>query len=256
MPTNDLFMVMAGRRTCKRFAAQPVEMDKVLQIVQAGMLAPSSGNIQNWTFTVLTDIGLIRGMYSHALDQEPFLTATGAIIVCGNVDHAHTLYGMRGKRLYTTQNCAAAIQNMLLAAEALGIGSAWIGAFDEDKIAAMFGIPSSHRAQAVILLGYPAETADPKDLKPLEQVVFFNRFGNKVLRPHLIYYDLATEWRNQAQKLKAHAADAVHRARERLPKKDPEAPPVKERMKTSFEQASERIRESIDRLKKDEYRKK
>lgn len=251
---------MADRRSVKHFAPRPVEMDKILQILSAAHLAPSSGNLQNWTFTIITDTQKIRDLYHHTLDQEAFLSAMAAVIVCGDADHAHKMYGMRGKRLYTVQNCAAAIQNMLLAAHALGIGAVWVGAFDEDKVAAMFNIPNeAHRPQAIILLGYADQEVEPKDSKPLADVVFFNTFGNKVMRPHLIYYDWATEWRNQAQKLKSHFQEIrrkttgtnenVERIKERIVEE-----PVAEKDNPLL-RARDHIRDAVDKLKREQYRK-
>ena len=83
-----LFWTIATRRSCTRFLPRPLEMDKVLQIVQAGALAPSSGNLQNWSFIVVTDIDRIRELYHHTLDQEAFLSATAAIVITGDEDHA------------------------------------------------------------------------------------------------------------------------------------------------------------------------
>lgn len=248
---TDLFEAMATRRSTRRFLARPVEMDKVLQVVQAGHLAPSAGNLQNWSFIVVSDVERIRELYHHTLDQEAFLTAPMAIVVCGDVEHAHRLYGMRGKRLYTIQNCAAAMENMLLAAHALGLGAVWIGAFDEDKVSVTFGIPQhAHRPQAIILLGYADGPADPKDVRELQEVIFFNQFGNKVLRPHLILYDWATEWRNQAQKVRQHLAHAREQVAERKPVEQ-----VKQRSKDAFVETKEHLRQAINRLKKEEYRK-
>jgi nitroreductase len=251
--SSDIFAVMADRRSCKRFSPQPLEMDKVLQVIQAGHLAPSAGNLQNWSFLVITDIEKVRELYHHTLDQEAFLTAPMAIVVCGDVDYAHKMYGMRGKRLYTIQNCAAAMENMLLAAHALGLGAVWIGAFDEDKVSGMFGIPNeAHRPQAILLIGYPDYEVEPKSIRPIQEVVYFNSFGNKVLRPHLIFYDWATEWRNQAQKVRQHlsarkeAIVARKAEEEKHPPKPRENPLVK---------AKEQIRSAVEKLKKEQYRK-
>ncbi|HIH23483.1 TPA: hypothetical protein HA251_00460 [Candidatus Woesearchaeota archaeon] len=278
--SHDIFGVMAGRRSTKRFSPHPVELDKVLQIIQAGTLAPSSGNIQNWSFVVITDVGKIRALYHHTLDQDPFLSAMAAVIVCGDVEYAHSMYGMRGKRLYTVQNCAAAIQNMLLAAQAVGLGACWIGAFDEDKVSLMFNIPNHrHRPQAIILFGYAAEEPEPKGTKALESVVFFNEFGNCVLRPHLVFYDWATEWRNQAKNVKEHSVSAWHRlasqrrkdtvekdasrgASERVSESssgsssDASIPgnDGSSRKRSPLELARERIRTRIEGLKREEYR--
>jgi nitroreductase len=249
MAEHDLFATIADRRSIKRFSSRPVEMDKILQIIQAGHLAPSSGNLQNWRFIIVSDVERIRSLYHHTLDQEPFLSAMCAIIVCGDVELAHKMYGMRGKRLYTVQNCAAAIQNMLLAAHAFDLGATWIGAFDEDKIAAVFNIPvHEYRPQAIILLGYPDMVADPKSSKPITDVVYFNEFGNKVVRPHLIFYDWATEWRNIGKKIRTHATHAQDYARD----------VVKETVKPEenpLTKTKEHIRQAIDKLKREQYRK-
>lgn len=265
--SENIFTVIANRRTIKRFAPHPVEMDKVLQIIQAGALAPSSGNMQNWNFVVITDIDKIRELYHHTLDQEPFLSAMAAVIVCGDVEYAHSMYGMRGKRLYTIQNCAASIQNMLLAAHAIGVGSCWIGAFDEDKVATMFNIPSHrHRPQAIILLGYAAEEPEPKTTKPLADLVFFNMFGNRVLRPHLIFYDWATEWRKQAKNVKEHSQSVWHRM---LPKKSDDSTAAPDAngngpegsnadravpKRSHLDVAREHVRQRLESLKRDEYK--
>jgi len=245
----DVFWAIAARRSYTRFLPPPVEMDKILQITQAGALAPSSGNLQNWSFIIVTDLDRIRELYHHSLDQEPFLSATAAVIVVGDEESAYRLYGVRGKKLYTIQNCAAAIQNMLLAATALGVGSVWIGAFDEDKVATLFDIPPSARPQAIILIGYPEAEPEPKERKPLDTLVYFNAWGNRVQRPHLVMYDWATEWRLQAQKAKAHLQHLARRAPHRI-----HVARAKETAAQAMLDARERMRSVIDGLKKEGYR--
>ncbi len=254
---GDVFWAIAARRSVSHFLPRPVEMDKLLQLVQAGALAPSSGNIQNWSFIVVTDLERIRALYHHTLDQEPFLSAPAAIIVTGDEGHASAMYGMRGKRLYTVQNCAAATQNILLAATALGLGSVWVGAFDEDKVSSMFRLGGGARPQSIILLGYAATMPAPKESKPLDSIVYFNDYGNKIQRPHLVFYDWATEWRLQAQKARAHikhlttsSGSAVSRTKERHER----VAHAKESAAQAMIQAKERMRRVIDGLKKDEYR--
>jgi nitroreductase len=248
--SNDIFSAIASRRSARAFLPRPVEMDKVLQVIQAGHLAPSSGNIQNWSFIVVTDADRIRELYHHTLDQEAFLSAPMAIIVVGDVEYAHKMYGMRGKRLYTVQNCAAAMQNMLLAAHALGLGSLWIGAFDEDKVSIMFGVPqATQRVQAIILLGYSESVPDEREGKELPDVIYFNKFGNKVLRPHLIFYDWATEWKNQAKRIKQHLEHVRVRTKTTEVRED-----AVKKTKDTFIETKERLRSAIDRLKKDQYK--
>jgi nitroreductase len=256
---HDIFGLMAQRRSIKRFQAAPVEMDKMLQIIQAGALAPSAGNMQNWSFIIITDINSIRDMYTYTLNQEAFLSAMAAVVVCGDVEKAHMMYGMRGKRLYTIQNCAAAIENMLLAAQALNLGAVWVGAFDEDKISTTLDIPNNaHRPQAIILLGYPDYEPEGKEVKPLESLVYFNKWGNRVLKPHLIYYDWATEWKQQGQRMNSKLQHGM----EKMPK--PDVQDVKENLKQgvrkvigpeSSEALRQKIHDALNNLKKDEYKK-
>jgi hypothetical protein len=130
---------------------------------------------------------------------------------------------------------------MLLASHALGLGAIWIGAFDEDKIASMFNIPNTqHRPQAIVLLGYPDVVEQDKELRPLTDVVYFNKFGNKVARPHLIFYDWATEWRKQAQKVKQHAAFAKEKV---VTEKAPE--------ESALYRTKQHIRNAIEKLKRE-----
>jgi nitroreductase len=276
----DLFEIIARRRSCRRFSPRPVEFDKVLQCIQAGALAPSSGNIQNWGFITVTDVDIIRNLYHHTLEQEPFLSAMSAIIVVGDTDHAHTMYGMRGKRLYTIQNCAAATENILLVAEALGLGAIWIGAFDEDKVCEIFGIPNGKfRPQAIVLLGYSAYEPEPRNVRNLDSITYYNKFGNRVKRPHLMYFDWSTEWLKLKKKVRDHTAwirdevgkkggkggappqgeDAQAAEQHAGPQDDSRFKDLKEmheKSKASVQQARSKIRDVISNLKKDEYREK
>ncbi|MDD9953678.1 MAG: nitroreductase family protein [Candidatus Woesearchaeota archaeon] len=253
MPYEDIFPLMASRRTCKRFSSQPVETDKVFQIVEAGSLAPNSGNLQNWSFILVTDTDKIRGLYESCLQQEPFLTAMNAIIISADVQHAQRMYGPRGKRVYIQQDAAAAMTNMGLAAEALGLGSCWIGGFDEDAVISMFGIPEHrYRPLAVLLLGYPQEgwAPDSKEQKPLKDLLSFNKFGLKVYRPHLIYWDWATEWKNKGKNIKETSGNWLQRAAgkdkyedEKKKEPEPEGP-------SSLDKAKDHMKSVIEKMKR------
>jgi len=193
----DVFDAIKTRRTIKKFTHQPVEFDKLARIIEAGTYAPSAGNMQNWRFIVVTDKPILHDLYQHCLQQEAMYNATAAIIVVGVTDKAERLYGLRGKRLYTVQNCAAAIQNMLLAAHTLGLGACWIGAFDEDKINSVFSIPDNARPQAILALGYPDETPG-FERKDLESVTYFNQYKMKIKDFHRLIKDYSVEWQRKA----------------------------------------------------------
>ncbi|MBU1202068.1 MAG: nitroreductase family protein [Nanoarchaeota archaeon] len=225
----NTFECIKTRRSIRKYTQQPVEFDKIAQIIEAGIHAPSAGNMQNWRFIVVTEKNLLKEIYQHCLHQEAVYNAQIAIIVCGVTDKAEMLYGLRGKRLYTVQNCACAIQNMLLAANELGLGACWIGAFDEDKISTVFGIPDNARPQAIITLGYPDEKP-VSDRKNLESVTYFNRYKMKIKDLHLLFKDYSVHWEKQAEKVQEVSERGLKRVHKRLKeawKKTKEHPKVR-----------------------------
>ncbi len=203
------------RRSVRKFTQQPVEFDKLAKIIEAGTFAPSAGNIQNWRFILVTDKPVLRELYNHCMNQEVVYNAQAAIIVVGVIDKAERLYGLRGKRLYTVQNCACAVENMLLTAHDQGLGACWIGAFNEDKLSVIFSIPDKARPQAIIALGYPAEKPN-FERKDLESVTYFNQYGMKIKNFHLLIRDYSVEWERQSEKIEVESDKGVGLLRKHL----------------------------------------
>lgn len=208
----DALECMRTRRSIRKFLNKPVEFDKVLRICEAGSWAPSSGNLQNWRFVVLTERDLIKTLPQHCLNQD-YVNAPVVIVICASDELVEKHYGIRGSRLYSVQNCSAAIENMLLAAHALGLGSCWIGAFDEEKVMELLNVPGHARPQALLVFGYSDEVPVTKRLRGLANVVYFNSYGNKVksiteeLRD---YSDLISEETEKVQDFVSHGKQKIH----------------------------------------------
>ncbi|MBR9703177.1 nitroreductase family protein [Candidatus Woesearchaeota archaeon] len=247
-PETGLFEAILNRRTCRRFTDQAVEFEKVAQCIQAGMEAPSAGNLQNWQFIIITDKEKLHALYNHTMEQEVFMTASIGVLVCSDDDIAQKYYGLRGKRLYAVQNCAACIENMLLAAQAFGLGACWVGAFDEEKVDMMFQIPSHVRAQAIILFGYPEKEPSPKERKQIDHLVFFNKYGERLKRPHLMMRDYSEEWRIRINDMR--------RRLEKVKKKFPSTDAVSEKSKDFFDNARGRLDKAMTNLKDEDRTKK
>lgn len=213
----DTLECIKTRRSIRKFTEQPVEFDKLAKIMEAGSQAPSTGDIQNWRFILVTEKALIHDLYNHCFQQEVVFNAQAAIIVCGETDPAERLYGLRGKRLYTVQNCASATENMLLAAHALGLGACWIGAFDEDKVSTVFSIPGNARPQAIVAIGYPNENPT-KQFKDLAKCVYFNSFGSKIEDLHLVIRDYSVEWKKNLDSGKQHGKRGLKKVHHHLKK--------------------------------------
>ncbi len=169
------------RRSIRKYKPIEVEFDKIGQIVIAGRDTPSSGNLQNWRFIVVNKEEIRQEIAKASYNQLWMAHAPVHIVVCGEPKKAGQFYGLRGERLYTIQNCAAATQNMLLAATDLGLGSCWVGAFDEEQLSSCLGIPEHVRPQAIITIGYPdEEPKEPAWKHELYTIVFLNSYGGRI----------------------------------------------------------------------------
>src|SRR3989344_2915052 len=180
---NDIIEIIKSRRTIKSFEAKFLSWEQVAKILDAGRHAPSSGNLQNWKFIAVLEPDLKTKLAEATHDQFNIAMASVLIIVCAEPEKAERYFGARGERLYTIQNCAAAIQNMLLEAHSLGLGGCWVGAFNEDEIKEICGIPAIVRPQAIVAIGYAKEVPNKPAKFPLETVVYFNKWKNKLRDP-------------------------------------------------------------------------
>lgn len=176
----DVFELIKKRRSIRSYKRIAVEKDKIAKILEAGHYAPSAGNLQSWKFIVVKDKTTRDKVVEAALNQTWMSTAPVLIVVCANLEKIAKYYSTRGERLYAVQECAAAIQNMLLAAEELGLATCWVGAFDEVSLKRTLDIPDSARPQAIITLGYAGEKVPVPSKYKLRDVVYFEKYGNTV----------------------------------------------------------------------------
>jgi nitroreductase len=144
------------RTSVRRFTKEPVSREVLEHLLEAARWAPSAGNLQPWFFYVVTDPGRRRCLAAAALNQGFIAEAPVVIVVCAEPARSAQYYGERGRHLYCLQDTAAATQNILLAATAYGLGSCWVGAFDENQVRHCLGIPAEFRPVALVPLGYPA----------------------------------------------------------------------------------------------------
>lgn len=160
----SLLDVIFRRRSIRRYKSKPVPDDVLKNILEAGRLAPSADNIQPWHFIVVTAPEIKRelsgGMWRGFIKDSAF-----TIVGCGDKNNK-----------WFTVDVAIALENMVLAAEAQEVGSCWIGAFEEEEIKKLLGIPGNLKVVALVAFGYPAEKPNPRNKKSLETIVHYNRF--------------------------------------------------------------------------------
>ena len=181
----------------------PVEWDKIGTILDAGRLAPNSGNIQDYSFIVVQDEGNRKTIAEASLRQYWMSKAPVHIVICADLKKSERFYGIRGERLYSIQNCAAAIENMLLTAHSLGLGACWIGAFDENVVSRVLNIPDYARPQAIITIGYSDEKPKAPQRFPLTTVTFLEGYGNRIKDVPSVMHDYSLVMERNFKKGKA-----------------------------------------------------
>ena len=169
----DFWEVMEARQSVRAFDRQRgVAPEVVTRLLHAATRAPSAGNCQPWHFFVVRDQKTKQALARAALNQWFLGEAPVVFVVCADPERSARRYGDRGRYLYSLQDTAAATENLLLAAVALGLGACWVGAFDEGTAAEALHLPSHLRPVAIIPVGYPAEQPQREtDRLPLRSVV-------------------------------------------------------------------------------------
>ncbi|KYH39893.1 MAG: hypothetical protein AYL33_007060 [Candidatus Bathyarchaeota archaeon B63] len=172
----DVFEAIKTRRSIRSFTQEAVSDEEIEMILDAARSAPSAGNIQPWIFIVVKNPEMKRRISRAALNQFFIEEAPVVIVVCADQERSRMGYGSRGANLYCIQDTAAATQNILLAAHALGLGACWVGAFYEDEVRQALRVPRGVRPVAIVPIGHPAERPGAVFKRPLSEVVRYETF--------------------------------------------------------------------------------
>ncbi len=175
----DLFDAIRKRHSYRGpFKQEPVSRETLRQIVEAGLQAPSGKNEQTTTFVIVDDEALLRQIRElHSMEAVQQATA---VIVCLIDNAAEGVYhGMS----FQVEDCAAAVENMLLATTALGCATVWIdGALRlegrSERIAELIGAPKGKQARILLPIGFPAEERTSPAKKSFEERAWFNRYDD------------------------------------------------------------------------------
>jgi nitroreductase len=153
----DLYDAIENRSSVRSFTRRDVSEVTVKKLLEAAVRAPTAGNLQPWRFFVVRDARTKRDLALAAGGQSFIEQAPVVIVVTADLDASARGYGSRGENLYAIQDTAAAVENLLLAAVAEGLGACWIGAFSESKASAALGLPERIRPLAMVPIGYTAQ---------------------------------------------------------------------------------------------------
>ena len=164
------------RTSIRQYTNEPVSKADIETLLRAGMAAPTAVNKQPWHFVVVTDKAKLKelsGGRGRMLEQCAL-----AIVVCGDMEKA-----MPGKaQEYWIQDCSAATENILLAANALGLGAVWTGVYPMDErvsaVSKAMKLPETIVSLCTIVIGHPVEQPKPKD-KWKPENVSYNEYCGK-----------------------------------------------------------------------------
>jgi nitroreductase len=203
-----------SRRSCRLYLDIPVEFEKLGNILNAGRVAPSAGNLQDWRFVLVTEEGMRKQLAEASMKQYWMEKAPVHIVVCSLPESDERMYGKRGMELYTLQNCAAAAMAMLLSAHDQGLGSCWVGAFEEGMVRRALQMPDNAKPVAIITIGYPDEEPARTPKFAIDNVTFVERWGSRIkdFAAFVGYYS------SHVAKTTAYAQEAIGRFLEKWSK--------------------------------------
>jgi nitroreductase len=169
----DVFEAIAVRKSVRAFLDKPVGEDVLEKILDAARLAPSARNAQEWRFVVVSDRTVRQKIASEAA-RQPFIGTAGILLACCAITDGRIM--RCGQPAYPI-DVAIAMDHLSLAAAALGLGTCWIGSFDEELVRRFLGIEPGVRVVQLMPLGYPADPAPvPKSRLSLGEIVHRERW--------------------------------------------------------------------------------
>ena len=162
------------RRSVRRYKTDPVPADILARVLEAARLAPSAKNLQPWKFIVVRDAGRRLELAKAAFNQNYLAAAPVVIAACGFPGKAYPRQG--GYMNSWPIDVSVAFEHMILQAADEGLGTCWIGAFDESAAKAVLGVPEDVRVMAMTPLGWPAGSPPSRGRKALTEVVAYEKY--------------------------------------------------------------------------------
>jgi nitroreductase len=168
----DFEKIVKTRRSIRKYLNKDIEPEKINLILEAGRFAPSAKNSQNWHFIVVNDKKIIFEI-AKASSNQMFISEAPIVIVACATENERVM--QCGQYAYTV-NLSIAMTFMICQAWELGIGSCWIGAFDESMIKKILKIPEKIKVVSLSPFGYPAEEPTARMRKDINEIVSYNEY--------------------------------------------------------------------------------
>jgi len=173
----DFSAVIKTRRSVRAYSDRPIPGEVLGRVLEAARLAPSACNFQPWRFVVVKDAAT-RGQLAKLAHNQQFVAQAPVVIVCCGKRYANSNSWI-GDNLYLI-DLGIAIEHLVLAARNEGLGTCWIGAFQDQPIKKLLSVPADHDILMLLPAGYPVsedQFGATTERLAFDQLVFMERFG-------------------------------------------------------------------------------
>jgi nitroreductase len=166
----NILDVIVQRRSIRDFTDRQIPQELIAGLIESLRWAPSAGNMQSRKFYFVFNEEIKNNLAKAALNQDFIAKAPLVVVACADRRIA-VRYGERGINLYSIQDVSASIMNMMLTAQAMGLGTVWVGAFHEFEVFELLDMPDYLRPISLIPIGFPAKIPMPTNRLSREEIV-------------------------------------------------------------------------------------
>ncbi len=170
----EVLEVIKKRRSIRKYREEGISDEVLFRVLEAARLAPSGKNLQPWKFIIVRDKRLKEELAQASVGQSFMAKAPIIIVACGFPENCYSRMGRYMKSWPV--DVAIALEHLILQAQAEGLGTCWIGAFEEERVKSILNIPENVRVLALTPLGYPDESPPQRERKRLEEIICYDEF--------------------------------------------------------------------------------
>ena len=173
----EFFAVTSTRRSIRAYQDFPVGPEELQRILATANMAPSAGNLQAYAVVLVRDATIRASLAAAAHDQECLAQAPAVVVFLSDPSRSAVRYAARGERLFSIQDATIAASYAQLAATALGLGSCWVGAFNDRRVAEILRTPQHLHPVCMLAIGYAAERPEHTSRRTLADLVHDETFA-------------------------------------------------------------------------------
>ena len=166
--------VIQKRRSVRKYKQDPIPEEALLRVLEAARLAPSGKNFQPWKFIIVKDKALKEKLARASAGQFFIAKAPIIIVGCGFPDNCYARMGRYMKSW--SVDVTIAMEHLILQAQEEGLGTCWIGSFEEEEVKAILNVPEEVKVLALTPLGYPEEIPRFRGRKSLDEIISYDRY--------------------------------------------------------------------------------